>query len=430
MKKILFFFAFVLFVPLSAFASFPFDSAKFLPPPTVVNVQFNRTSNNDDPVTVKSGILDAIIGKLSFDIGAEGGFYKTISVKNQNFSADQFEGGAPEDGVFTLKGVYRKGHISAEWTYEMHIPKRKGWKFTDDYSGSGTFYTTQVITEGSGRGIINGSMTRSNTVWKDDKMIDHKQEVTTEKIQNEWVAASVCQTDLCGCFADEEPTDSRARFNSVTNVVGYAHCNKSEKNNEWIPATPKTQLLVGDHISTDADSFATLQFEDMTTFQMKPETEVIVRTPPDQETKLGLVSGHLWINFKKMLTNGTMEVEMGQAVCGIKGTTFVLEEGNGVSTLKVIEGVVAFTAKETGKTVDIKAGETVSANFDGLTEVKKFDVQKENENWKTLKEIKKEKAVSGIGTMAIAGIGIFIVVVGAFVFSKKKKEGDTKVGIE
>jgi hypothetical protein len=425
MKKILFFFAFVLLLPVSAFASFPFDSPNFLPPPTVVNVQFNRMNNNDDPVTVKSGILDAIIGKLSFDIGAEGGFYKTISVKNQNFSADQFEGGAPEDGVFTLKGVYRKGQISAEWTYEMHIPKRKGWKFPDDYSGSGTFYTTQVITEGSGRGIIDGSMTRSNTVWKDNKMVDHKQEVTTEKIHNEWVAASVCQTNLCGCFADEEPTDSKARFNSVTNIVGYAHCNKSEKNNEWIPATPKVKLLVGDHISTDAESFAVLQFEDMTTFQMKPETEVIVKTPPAQETKLGLVSGHLWINFKKMLTNGTMEVEMGQAVAGIKGTTLVLGEENGVSSLKVIEGVVAFTSKETGKTVDVKAGETVSADFNGLTEVKPFDVKKESANWKTLDEIKKEKAAAGFGSLSIVVVLVLAVVSAAFVL-KKKKHGNTE----
>ena len=39
-------------------------------------------------------------------------------------------------------------------------------------------------------------------------------------------------------------------------------------------------------------------------------------------------------------------MEMNQAVCGIKGTTFVAEvKKDGTSTLKVIEGTVGFTAK-------------------------------------------------------------------------------------
>ena len=203
--------------------------------------------------------------------------------------------------------------------------------------------------------------------------------------------------------------------------MGYAHCNKDEQTNEWIPATPKVKLLVDDHISTGQDSSAVLLFQDMTTFQIKPDTELIVKSPPAQETKLGLVSGHLWINFKKMLTNGTMEVEMGQAVSGIKGTTVVLEQTNGVSSLKVIEGVAVFTSKETGASVDVQAGEKVSADFNGLSKVEKIDVAKESADWKTLEEVKDSKQTGGLmAPIAITGIVFVAGLLGFIIFKKKK----------
>jgi ferric-dicitrate binding protein FerR (iron transport regulator) len=117
---------------------------------------------------------------------------------------------------------------------------------------------------------------------------------------------------------------------------------------------------------------------------MKPKSEVIVRTPPGQETKFGLVMGHLWANTKKMFTNGHMEVEMGQAVAGIKGTTFVCEETKSTSTLKVIEGTVAYTSKKNPKTVMVSAGEMVTAGPTGMQEKKKFDIEAEKKLWPTL----------------------------------------------
>lgn len=175
--------------------------------------------------------------------------------------------------------------------------------------------------------------------------------------------------------------DSQARFNSVT---GEVMVSPDPEHVEWKPVTPKTIIKVGDHISTGADSQAILQFKDMTTFQMKPESEVIVKTPPGQETKIGLVAGHLWVNFKKMLTNGHMEVEMGQAVAGIKGTTFVCEETKSTSTLKVIEGTVAYTSKKNPKSVIVSAGEAVTAGPTGMQEKKTFDVETEKKLWPTL----------------------------------------------
>jgi ferric-dicitrate binding protein FerR (iron transport regulator) len=147
---------------------------------------------------------------------------------------------------------------------------------------------------------------------------------------------------------------------------------------------PKTIIKVGDHISTGADSEAIIQFGDMTTLQVKPGSEVIVKTPPGQETKFGLVMGHMRANTKKMFTNGHMEVEMGQAVAGIKGTTFVCEETKSTSTLKVIEGTVSYTSKKNPKTVMVGTGEMATAGPTGMQEKRTFDVEAEKRLWKPL----------------------------------------------
>jgi hypothetical protein len=368
------------------------ETNQYLSPPTSINLQFDRQNSDIYPaVYAKSGILDAISYRMTLDVSSDGKFSKTIAIPNQNFSASNFANGAPEDGNFTLTGTYNKGNISAEWTFELNIPARKGWNYPDNYTGKGIFYTTDIISENSGTGTIEGNISRTYTKWTDVKMVDHTTLTDTANFKNTWRTINSCKEVICGCRDVDDAVDSKARFNSITGEVGYAHCSKSDKSEEWIPAIPKTKLMVNDHISTGPDSFATLQFGDMTTFQMKPDTEVIVKSPPEQESKLGLVSGHLWINFKKMLTNGTMEVEMGQAVAGIKGTTLVLEQVNGSSTLKVIEGVVSFTPKGSSVSADINAGEKVTAGNDGLSPVEKFDVVQENAGWQAAKDLKSTK---------------------------------------
>ncbi|MFA5828716.1 MAG: FecR family protein [Candidatus Shapirobacteria bacterium] len=412
-----------LFSTTSSFASFPFDTEKFLPPPTTVNVQFGRLDLDKYYVVSVSGIWDAISNKLDLNISDSGTFSKTVTVDNKRHSADKFIGGVtPEDGVFTLSGTYKKGHISGQWSYELSIPPREGWKYPESYVGSGTFYTTQPISESSGAGIIEGSLTLNKTNWKDKKMVDHVAFTQTDNFSNSWTAVSNCQEVICGCFEYDDPVDSRARFNSLTGEVSLAHCYKDGKSQDWTPATPKAKLLVNDHILTGADSFAVLQFEDMTTFRIKSSTEVIVKTPPEQETKLGLVSGHLWINFKKMLTNGTMEVEMGQAVAGIKGTTLVLEQVKGASSIKVIEGVVTFKSKQTNQTVDVNAGEKISADFNGLSAIEKFDIAAENAGWGKIDDVKSINNTSRSISPTVVVAAILLLGFFGFLILKKKKQ--------
>jgi len=82
---------------------------------------------------------------------------------------------------------------------------------------------------------------------------------------------------------------------------------------------------------------------------------------------------------------------MNQGVAGIKGTTFVCEEKNGKSVLKVIDGTVDFKSKVTGETVKVGGGEMVEADVNGLSEVAKFDIVEESESWIKLNEVDWEK---------------------------------------
>lgn len=86
-------------------------------------------------------------------------------------------------------------------------------------------------------------------------------------------------------------------------------------------------------------------------------------------------------NLEKMIKDGTMNVELTQAVAGRKGTTFVILEEEGVSTVKVLEGEIALSSKATGESKDVLAGQMLSATSSGLGDVSPFDMQAELADW-------------------------------------------------
>ncbi|MBN1630524.1 MAG: zinc ribbon domain-containing protein [Thermoleophilia bacterium] len=69
---------------------------------------------------------------------------------------------------------------------------------------------------------------------------------------------------------------------------------------------------------------------------------------------------------------------------GIEGTTFVVEEDGGASTLKVIDGTVRFTATSDGEGTTVEAGEMVRATAEGLSGIRTFDVDAEQTGWDEL----------------------------------------------
>jgi hypothetical protein len=172
--------------------------------------------------------------------------------------------------------------------------------------------------------------------------------------------------------------ESGAHFSSLSGQVELRHDYDIKT---WTFAKMNSILYVDDHVKTGEDSSALISFADLTTFLLKSESEIVITTPPTHDSKIRLVIGNIMVNVKKMMKDGTMEIDMSQAVAGIKGTVFVAESNATASTVKGIIHNVTVTSKATGKTVTVGPGEKVTATTAGLGPVSTFNVTEEEANW-------------------------------------------------
>lgn len=85
-------------------------------------------------------------------------------------------------------------------------------------------------------------------------------------------------------------------------------------------------------------------------------------------------------NVKKMLKDGSMNIEMSQAVAGIKGTIFICESGETYSRVQVIEGQVELTDLK-GNTTLLDAGQQVLVKNGTMGDVGAFLIDQELKNW-------------------------------------------------
>ncbi len=172
--------------------------------------------------------------------------------------------------------------------------------------------------------------------------------------------------------------DSGARFSDLSGQVIVYPISDPEDSRI---AEMDDILKVGEAVHTEEDSSAIISFADMSTFVLCPESTIVFDTPPGRKSKIRMVAGKIWANIKRMIKDGSMDITMNQAVLGIKGTTFVLEDDGKSSTLKVIEGSISYRAKAGGGSVVVNGGEKISATKDGLGEKQPFDAVAEKAAW-------------------------------------------------
>lgn len=150
----------------------------------------------------------------------------------------------------------------------------------------------------------------------------------------------------------------------------------------WDFAKIDMKLPPGTRIKVSEKSGLMLAFTDnQTNITVGPDTEIVLVATDPQKSEIQLLWGNLKANVKKMMKDGSMEVEMSQAVAGIKGTQFILSDTKTESSIKVTEGTVKFTSKSTGKSVDVSEGESVTATSAGLSEKTSFDPSMEEKKW-------------------------------------------------
>jgi len=177
------------------------------------------------------------------------------------------------------------------------------------------------------------------------------------------------------CFAAE---DSGIKFSDLHGEVTV----RPDDNEEgWELAELSSKLNVLDHVKTEQDSGAILSMQDMTTFVVKPESEIILTVPSGQDSKVTLVAGNIWVNVKKMVTNGTMEVEMSQAVAGIKGTNITCQTSRDEDRIQVLRGIAEVLIRETQERMTVAEGEELVVKAGGKTEKVEIDVTAEQKKW-------------------------------------------------
>lgn len=180
--------------------------------------------------------------------------------------------------------------------------------------------------------------------------------------------------------------DSGARFSSLT---GEVETRPEENEKAWKFAKLNTVLDVMDHVKTGQESSAIIGFADLSTFLLKEESEIVITTPPEKDSKVKLVAGNIWVNVKKMVKDGTMEVEMSQAVAGIKGTNITCQtnsEGT-EDRIQVLRGMAEILIKESQERVQLQEGEELIVKTGGKTEKVEIDIAEESKKWE--KELSK-----------------------------------------
>lgn len=217
----------------------------------------------------------------------------------------------------------------------------------------------------------------------------------------------------------------------VLNPIGYDENGEPLYDEEaWHFAKLDEPLYAGTKIKTGSDnadnpSMAIISFADMSTFVLQPLTTIELVSPNKKESKVKLALGNIWVNVKKMVTDGTMEIEMSQAAAGIRGTIFVCEvKEDGTSTLKVIEGDVRYTDKATGAVTSVTDGKMIASGPQAAA-LTDFDIKAEHAKWQKYDSDLAITNKSGPAAFIIAAIiVVFIVIGGVFaIFIKKRNSG-------
>jgi hypothetical protein len=185
---------------------------------------------------------------------------------------------------------------------------------------------------------------------------------------------------------------------SLGNVTGQIEMQAPGQNN-WTPATKGTSLSAGTMIKTNQES-GEFTLGETTTLQLAPNTLVEIQTSTGNSQKLKILQGEITGTVKNLPAGSTLEVEMSQAVATIKGTVFTVTENGAESKLSVEEGIVEFTSKTNGNSVEVMAGQTVTATANGLGNI----VQGSGFSFVNTAVI-----ILAISVAAIAGIAVWIV---------------------
>ncbi|MCJ7695810.1 MAG: FecR domain-containing protein [Anaerolineaceae bacterium] len=371
-------------------------------------------------------------------------------------------------GTFTLTGTINTTRTTYaylddpmgndEWYY---VTK---YQYYDNVTASGTinretdhlvFSMNAVVSRTGNSRLTSVIVNDGQTTTGDNPVITDKSGTFSETASYSFLIYETSESEPA---AEPTPTDEPQEWNCPE-----IHCNRDtnpraivrfgdlhgevnvredwEDDDAYLFAELGMGLCHCDRIKTYPRSGAILSFSDMSSFIMKEDSIIVLDIAIKRETKIGLLVGNIMVNMKKMIEDGSMEVEMSQAVAGIKGTTVIFEENGTNSTIKVIEGTVE-VRPNTGAPLTLSDGEMVSATNGIASAVVPFSIEDEMQTWdengqqmiaQALEESKAIQPRSSSPTWIIIGVitgllcfGLIVVILLAglagFIAKKKKKK--------
>jgi hypothetical protein len=247
-------------------------------------------------------------------------------------------------------------------------------------------------------GGVNGTIRGTFSIQADNKMVGEFNNTFSGTIKdgmfrcNPTITIKITECVGMSCKDNQSGTVSISLVKTVqtnnndsgivfTAMKGSVEIRPDVDKRGWQASFLQTKLPYMTHIRTLDGATATLKFPNGDTIVLKPNTEIMIDYPNGNTSKEKVLAGSVKAIIIKKDQDASLEIDMDEAVCEVKGTTLVLEATTDKSKLKVIEGTVSFKSKADGKTATVTGGETISADKNGLGSKTKFDVAAENAKW-------------------------------------------------
>jgi len=153
---------------------------------------------------------------------------------------------------------------------------------------------------------------------------------------------------------------------------------KSPAAETWVNAKPGDLVKEADSIRTAKESSARIKLEDGTLLMVESNTLLTLEALKQQEVevkkmfgksekvtgtsaKINLASGNIFSKVNKLSRGSEFEVKTAPSVCGVRGTSFNVEQIKDESNLSVLEGnVEMYNPAFPNKKVSVKKGEKTS----------------------------------------------------------------------
>jgi len=149
------------------------------------------------------------------------------------------------------------------------------------------------------------------------------------------------------------PGDVLARSTTLT-VLHGDNVMLSEEEDSWENVTGTVIAKEGDGIKTGDDSWALITFEDGTTVELEPNTEISIEELSKTHITVWQQVGRTWSGIKKLVGPLTeVHVETPSAAALVRGTLMdIVVDTLGNTVVSALEGVVEVTAEGISRTIE------------------------------------------------------------------------------